>query len=132
MRTELPQGGLNIVPFIDIMLALLCIVLSVSTFIVQGTLDVRLPESESGGGSAAAQKPLILEADAQGALALDGERLSLDGLKDRLLKLEKDQTVELHLDGQSRFQIFVDIAGALKAAEHENFTIATAERHDRH
>ena len=41
------RDGLNIVPFIDIMLVLLCIVLSVSTFIAQGLIKVDLPSSKT-------------------------------------------------------------------------------------
>ncbi|WP_334096382.1 biopolymer transporter ExbD, partial [Helicobacter typhlonius] len=37
------KDGLNIVPFIDVMLVLLAIVLSVSTFIAQGQIKVELP-----------------------------------------------------------------------------------------
>ena len=41
------KDGLNIVPFIDIMLVLLAIVLSISTFIAQGKIAVDLPSASS-------------------------------------------------------------------------------------
>ena len=41
------KDGLNIVPFIDVMLVLLAIVLSISTFIAQGNIPIDLPSSES-------------------------------------------------------------------------------------
>ena len=39
--------GLNIVPFIDVMLVLLAIVLSVSTFIAQGKIPINLPQADN-------------------------------------------------------------------------------------
>ena len=39
--------NINVIPFIDIMLVLLAIVLTTATFIVEGKLDIRLPESKS-------------------------------------------------------------------------------------
>ena len=41
------KDGLNIVPFIDIMLVLLAIVLSISTFIAQGKIAIDLPSANS-------------------------------------------------------------------------------------
>lgn len=41
------KDGLNVVPFIDIMLVLLAIVLSISTFIAQGKIKLDLPEASS-------------------------------------------------------------------------------------
>ena len=41
------KEGLNVIPLIDIMLVLLAIVLSISTFIAQGNIKIDLPNSES-------------------------------------------------------------------------------------
>ena len=56
-----PKAPLNIVPFIDIMLVLLCIVLSVSTFIAQGSIKVTLPESSTQSSGENHEKPALLE-----------------------------------------------------------------------
>ena len=39
--------GLNIIPLIDVMLVLLAIVLSVSTFIAQGKIPITLPQADN-------------------------------------------------------------------------------------
>ena len=45
---KIPKNeSLNIVPFIDIVLVLLVIVLSVSTFIAQGKIPIDLPQSSN-------------------------------------------------------------------------------------
>ena len=49
---EIPKKEpLNIVPFIDIMLVLLAMVLSISTFIAKGEIQIDLPQSESSQAS---------------------------------------------------------------------------------
>ena len=55
------KDGLNIVPFIDVMLVLLAIVLSVSTFIAQGQIKVELPYA-SHNQQAKDDKPIIISA----------------------------------------------------------------------
>ncbi|XNZ27661.1 biopolymer transporter ExbD [Helicobacter pylori] len=47
MKSIRRGDGLNVVPFIDIMLVLLAIVLSVSTFIAQGKIKVSLPNAKN-------------------------------------------------------------------------------------
>ncbi len=45
---EIPKKEpLNIVPFIDIMLVLLAMVLSISTFIAKGEIQINLPKSKT-------------------------------------------------------------------------------------
>lgn len=47
MKSIRRGDGLNVVPFIDIMLVLLAIVLSISTFIAQGKIKVNLPNAKN-------------------------------------------------------------------------------------
>lgn len=54
---EIPKKEpLNIVPFIDIMLVLLAMVLSISTFIAKGEIQINLPQSESSQASGEKEK----------------------------------------------------------------------------
>ena len=55
---EIPKKEpLNIVPFIDIMLVLLAMVLSISTFIAKGEIKIALPPSEAGAKITANDNP---------------------------------------------------------------------------
>lgn len=123
--SKLPHGsGLNIVPFIDIMLVLLCIVLSISSFIAQGKIEVKLPASSSQ------VKPqdkvsLMLEVNSKGEIYLDGKQQDLVSLKEGLQKLNKEDHVELRIDESSEFKNFINIIDILKEIQHENFSIAT-------
>ena len=83
MKKVPERSALNIVPFIDIMLVLLCIVLSISTFIAQGKIEVKLPSASSA--APLEQKPSVLvEVNKEGTLHLDGKALSLSEFKEAL------------------------------------------------
>ena len=61
---------INVIPFIDIILVLLTIVLMTATFVVQGQIEVQLPQTDSAAALVERQT-LELVLDAQGQLYLD-------------------------------------------------------------
>ena len=77
------KDGLNLVPFIDIMLVLLCIVLSISTFIAQGKIEVELPKSESGVKKTE-EKPILIAIDENSKIYFDDVEVSKDDLKSKI------------------------------------------------
>lgn len=119
---------LNIVPFIDIMLVLLCIVLSISTFIAQGKIEVKLPSSASSAPSE--NEPVLrsLEVDANGNIFYEGQGTDLGSLGEMLSTLNPDEHLKLRIDEQSQFAVFIGIIDVLKAKGHENFSIATERK----
>ncbi len=126
MKLTPERTPLNIVPFIDIMLVLLCIVLSISSFIAQGKIEVKLPSSSS---QAEPEKhvSIMLEANAQGEIYLDGTLTSPSELKNQLALIKREQHVQLRLDEKCDFAVFIAIIDALKELQHENFSIATKQ-----
>lgn len=126
MKLTPESTPLNIVPFIDIMLVLLCIVLSISSFIAQGKIEVKLPSSSS---KAEPEKhvSIMLEANAQGEIYLDGTLTSPSELKNQLALIKREQHVQLRLDEECDFAVFIAIIDALKELQHENFSIATKQ-----
>lgn len=73
--------GLNIVPFIDIMLVLLAIVLSVSTFIAQGKIEIDLPQADSAQKKNDDKKVSIV-VDASNTIYVDDKPESIENLKE--------------------------------------------------
>ena len=65
---------INVIPFIDIMLVLLAIVLTTATFIVEGRLQIRLPAATSQTPPPAVER-VEIAVDAAGGLFLGGEPL---------------------------------------------------------
>ena len=118
------KDGLNIVPFIDIMLVLLAIVLSVSTFIAQGLIKVDLPNSKNSTQMQEMIKTTI-KVDKDSQIFIDDNSVKREELEIKLKSVEKENLVLLQLDKDSKFENFVFIIDILKEIKHENFSIVT-------
>lgn len=123
---KLPKNeGLNIVPFIDIMLVLLAIVLSISTFIAYGHIKVEPPKSQIAQSNSNNTEKILISIDAQDIFYLDDKAISLDELENKIASLDKSNLVELKADKNSKFDSFIQLINLLKAQNHDNFQIIT-------
>lgn len=118
------KDGLNIVPFIDIMLVLLAIVLSISTFIAQGNIPIDLPSAESAQQDKEDKKMSVV-IDKDDKIYIDDKEVDEVALKTALLELDSKVLVELKSDKNAKFDSFVKIIDILKEKGHENFAIST-------
>lgn len=121
------KEGLNIVPFIDIMLVLLAIVLSTATFISQGHIQINTAESSSAR-EIKDNKTLSILLDGDNKFYIDGAPSSLDEVKSKIKAVEKGTLVELTGDKNATFQAFIDILDILKESGNENFVIKTKNK----
>ena len=125
---KIPKNeSLNIVPFIDIMLVLLAIVLSVSTFIAQGKIQIELPQSANQEQQKDEKKVKVL-INKENQIYLDDSLVGLEEFKVKLESLEAKTMVELHSDKDAKFETFIQIVDILKGKGHENFSIATQQQ----
>ncbi len=123
---KLPKNeGLNIIPFIDIMLVLLAIVLSVSTFIAQGEIKINLPKSQSAASLSDEIKKLLITIDENNKFYLDDKEVSIDDIKSKFENLSLDTFVELKSDKNAKFESFIQIIDLLKLKNHDKFQIIT-------
>lgn len=107
-----PFESMNMIPFIDIMLVLLTIVLTTSTFIASGRIPVNLPQASASEQDSS--KTETIEIDAAGTIYLGGEAVSTDLLKSRLGAVAKDTPFVLRADKAVQLQRFIDVADVLK------------------
>ena len=119
------KDGLNIVPFIDIMLVLLAIVLSISTFIAQGKIAVDLPSAKSAQQDKEDEKKVSVVIDKDNKFFIDDVEISEDELKDKLNAVHIKTLIELKSDKNAKFDSFVKVIDILKEKGHENFAIQT-------
>lgn len=119
------KDGLNIVPFIDIMLVLLAIVLSISTFIAQGKIAIDLPSANSAEQSKGDDKKVNVVIDKDNKFFIDDVEISENELKDKLNAVDIKTLIELKSDKNSKFDSFVKVIDILKEKGHENFAIQT-------
>lgn len=121
------KDGLNIVPFIDVMLVLLAIVLSVSTFIAQGQIKVELPYA-SQNEQTQEQKPIVITIDDKNAIYFDDKQVEVESLKEQIAKIDNKTLIQLKSDKDSKFETFIQIVDILKEKGHENFGISTKSK----
>ena len=119
------KDGLNIVPFIDIMLVLLAIVLSISTFIAQGKIAVDLPSAKSAQQDKEDKKKVSVVIYKDNKFFIDDAEISENELKDKLNAVDIKTLIELKSDKNAKFDSFVKVIDILKEKGHENFAIQT-------
>ncbi len=118
--------GLNVVPFIDIMLVLLAIVLSISTFIAQGKIKVSLPNAKNAEKSQPNdQKVVVISVDEHDNIFVDDKPMNLEALSAVVKQTDPKTLIDLKSDKSSRFETFISIMDILKEHNHENFSIST-------
>jgi biopolymer transport protein ExbD len=120
---------INVIPFIDIMLVLLTIVLTTATFIAEGRLQIRLPQA-AAKPQMVPERPLEIAVDAGGSLYLNAEPLgtgtgALTALDEGLTGLSPETPVVLRVDAAARFEQFVAVMDRLKARGLERLHILT-------
>ena len=117
---------INVIPFIDIMLVLLVMVLTTATFVNQGIIPIELPEAKASKKEDTKQEVTVY-VNAKGEMFFEKERVDLKALETKLATLSKEQTVVLRSDKESRFQDFVSVMDILKRLKHEQMYIVTKE-----
>ncbi|MBX7490033.1 TonB system transport protein ExbD [Helicobacter turcicus] len=114
---------INIVPFIDIMLVLLVIVLTSATFIAQGKIPIAIPQAQGSQEISKSKKSIEITIDAQGNYYFDGKEMDLEGVKIELSKLPKETSILLRGDQKSYFEQFVKLIGILNQTGHSNVDV---------
>lgn len=120
---EKPFESMNVIPFVDIMLVLLTIVLTTSSFIASGRLAVDLPQASQNMPDKKEDHSIELGLD--GAISFDGKIVTLDGLKAELAPLKPDSTFVVRADRNIAFQRFVDVADLLRQLAFTKVAIQT-------
>jgi len=147
---------INVIPFIDILLVLLAMVLTTATFVNTGQLDIDLPKAQSAT-AVTDSDPIEIAIDASEQIYLDGVTVSLEELETRLLDrsgapsqvlassdepsdgkslgdaeasevlpLGNTIAVRLLVDENVAFAQFVSVADLLKRLSVENLSIVTS------
>lgn len=115
--------SINVIPFIDIMLVLLTIVLTTATFINQGVIPISLPEGEST--TQLPQEPIEITIDPSGKLFYQNESITLETLKTKLEQLNPDTPIMFRTDKSAAFEHFVSVIEPLKKLSFKNVSIIT-------
>ena len=115
--------SINVIPFVDIMLVLLTIVLTTSTFVKAGLLPVELPKASEKQSESI--DSLIIEIDIEGRIFLNSKQVNLNDLKESTKSLDKTSPVTIRADKNIVLQVFVDVLDVVKKAGFEKVTLQT-------
>jgi len=116
--------SINVIPFIDIMLVLLAIVLTTATFVSNGQLDIDLPQSSSKSVPDDIEQ-VEIAVDREGKLFINGIENSLDQAELQLQLLAADTPILLLMDESVEFQQFVSVIDILKRLSLDKVSVLT-------
>ena len=117
---------INVIPFVDIMLVLLTIVLTTSTFIATGVIPVELPRATKS--RAEALKMQSIDIDAKGGVYFNEQPTTLEALKQSLQSTPKETPLLIRADRSIRLQEFVDVLDVVKNLEFKRVSLQTEEK----
>jgi biopolymer transport protein ExbD len=117
---------MNVIPLVDVMLVLLTIVLTTSTFIATGVIPVELPRASKS--QAETLKTQTVEIDRKGGIYLNSRAKSLDGLKSEMASLTKETPVLIRADRDIALQVFVDVLDVVKSLGFKRVSLQTQEK----
>ncbi|MBU0631968.1 biopolymer transporter ExbD [bacterium] len=126
MKPRRKFDQINVIPFIDIMLVLLVMVLTTATFVKQGIIPVNLPEAKTKEKNDL-QKEVAIYVNSKGEIYYEKDKVTLDELEKKLSTVAPTQTVVLRSDKESKFQDFVSVMNILKRLNHEQLYIVTKD-----
>jgi len=118
---------INIVPFVDIVLVLLVIVLATATFVQEGRHRIDVPESEHTLGKTA--EPIVIAIDANGTYYLGGHAAEWATLQNRLQNMESNTSLLLRADTHAPFGAFHRLIEAIQEQHITRVSIATKSAH---
>lgn len=114
---------INIIPFIDIMLVLLAIVLITASFISQGKIQVNVPKASQTVAFKSDDLAKLLTVTHEGKYFFNDKPIEKTALEQEIATWNKDQKVTLKVDAEASFQDFVSITDLMAKNEIKNVAI---------
>jgi len=105
---------INVIPFIDIMLVLLVIVLTTATFVAQGIIPVDLPKASEQAAQEIKKDDIVITIKKEGEILIGDTLVEKEKLLQMLEGFDSKSSVIINSDKESRFENFVIVLDALK------------------
>ena len=117
---------INVIPLVDVMLVLLTIVLTTSSFIATGMISLDLPKVVKSRGEML--RTQTIEIDRRGGVYLNTKAVSLEELRQGLQGQDRNLPILIRADREIALQGFVDVLDLVKALEFKRVSLQTEER----
>jgi biopolymer transport protein ExbD len=116
---------INVIPLVDVMLVLLTIVLTTSSFIASGMIPLNLPKAHHSAGETL--KTQTIEIDRAGGIYLNSRPMSLEDLKTNLETMNRNVPLMIRADRSISLQNFVSVLDIIKGLEFTRISLQTEE-----
>lgn len=123
MRALKRVEEINVVPLIDVVLVLLAIVLTISTFVASGTIKLDLPKAASAKETSA--QKIEIAVNESGEMFWNGKAMQRVELIQAISTLKSDASVSVLGDKKAFFNDFIFILDRLKLQGIEKISIVT-------
>ncbi len=117
---------INVIPFIDIMLVALAIVLLTATFITQGIIEINLPTAKNAVAESQLQS-IVISIDVKQQFYYQQQPSSLEQIALQLKKLSKQTPIVLKIDKLVSFGQFTQLIDLLKTYQLDRLSIMTIQ-----
>jgi len=114
---------INVIPFIDIMLVLLAIVLTTASFMVKGSIKIDLPQASAT--SQKLEKPINITLTKDGVLYINDNEVSKENILKELESFPKERTIIINGDENMDYKHFVSTIDILTQGGYTHLSIAT-------
>lgn len=125
MNEDKEFSGINVIPLVDIMLVLLTIVLTTATFIVQGTIPVKLPEAETGERIKKVEEIQIVITE-DGKYYFRGKEIK--ELENFFKNLDKESVIRIISDKNAKVEALVKVLDLVNKYKFKNVLLTVRIR----
>ena len=115
---------INMIPFIDIMLVLLAIVLTTASFVSKGLIEVDVPSAKQvTAPSSEPTESIEIAVNIDNELFFNEQAIEFERLPTELAAYKPDQKFIVKIDKKTDFEQFIKVIDALKAGNFEKLSI---------
>lgn len=125
MRSIKRNEGINVVPFIDILLVLLAIVFVISNFIALGKIDVNLASSATQEKIKETKRNIVITKEHQ--FYIDDVEMSKEEFAEKVKTFEPDDIIIILSDKGSVYEDFIFVIDKLKGEGLEKISMAVTQ-----
>jgi biopolymer transport protein ExbD len=116
---------INMIPFIDVMLVLLTIVLMTSTFVAGGIIPIELPKVVTEHEKV--MKSNVVEIDNTGGIYYQGRLVTLPDLRQKVASVPRDASFLIRADKSIPLQNFVEVIDVIKTLGFKKISLQTEQ-----
>jgi biopolymer transport protein ExbD len=114
---------INVIPFVDVMLVLLTIVLTTSTLVAAGSIPLQLPQASKN------REDLLriqtIEIDRTGTIYYNSSAVCQRALFEALMHIDRSTPILIRADRKIALQTFVDVLDVVKTGGFTRVSLQT-------